>query len=171
MPRAMLRSSMISPGRGSPSLPVRRALATGAAILVRQRDGCGRHHPRPAPRSNSVICTLRDPAVPPPSLGRLKRPPAAPLRSSCWSPHLAGGRWGVGNAPTALFHLLEMLEAGRHSGGDPLGFSGRLCRRRRAKEALARVGAGSLLSRSKAGARECVVPPPLSTPSPANLRP
>lgn len=60
------------------------------------------------PADNDVICTLRDPSVPDlaASLGTTRSAAALEL----WRPRLAGALVAIGNAPTALFHLLEMLE-------------------------------------------------------------
>ena len=60
------------------------------------------------PAENDVICTLRDPSVPDlaASLGTTRSAAALEL----WRPRLEGALVAIGNAPTALFHLLEMLE-------------------------------------------------------------
>ena len=46
-----------------------------------------------------------------------------------WRPHLAGAVVAIGNAPTALFHLLDMLDAGRAAAGRDHRRSRGLCRR------------------------------------------
>ncbi|MDD9977495.1 MAG: precorrin-8X methylmutase [Boseongicola sp.] len=60
------------------------------------------------PAENDVICTLRDPSVPglAESLGTTRSAAALEL----WRDRLDGALVAIGNAPTALFHLLEMLE-------------------------------------------------------------
>lgn len=60
------------------------------------------------PAANDVICTLRDPSVPDLAarLGTTRSAAALEL----WRPRLQGALVAIGNAPTALFHLLEMLE-------------------------------------------------------------
>lgn len=60
------------------------------------------------PAGNDVICTLRDAEVPDMAarLGTTRSAAALEL----WRPRLAGALVAIGNAPTALFHLLEMLE-------------------------------------------------------------
>ena len=60
------------------------------------------------PAANEVICTLRDPEVPAMAaeLGNTRSAVALEL----WRPQLAGALVAIGNAPTALFHLLNMLE-------------------------------------------------------------
>ena len=86
----------------------RAALADGAPILCDARmvsEGITR--PR-LPTGNPVICTLHDPAVPELAarLGTTRSAAAIEL----WRPHLAGALVAIGNAPTALFHLLNMLQ-------------------------------------------------------------
>src|SRR5689334_15770533 len=62
------------------------------------------------PAQNEVICTLRDPRVPAlaDKLGTTRSAAALEL----WGDRLGGAVVAVGNAPTALFRLLEMLDAG-----------------------------------------------------------
>lgn len=86
----------------------RAALEGGAPILCDARmvsEGITR--PR-LPAGNAVICTLHDPAVPgmAAAMGNTRSAAAVEL----WRPHLAGAVVAIGNAPTALFHLLNMLE-------------------------------------------------------------
>ena len=86
----------------------RAALEAGAPILCDVRmvsEGITR--PR-LPSHNEVICTLQDPRVPELALklGNTRSAAAVEL----WRPHLAGAVVAIGNAPTALFHLLNMLE-------------------------------------------------------------
>lgn len=84
------------------------ALAAGAPILCDARmvsEGITR--PR-LPADNAVICTLHDPAVPERARDMGNTRSAAALE--LWRPHLGGAVVAIGNAPTALFHLLNMLE-------------------------------------------------------------
>jgi len=86
----------------------RAALEAGAPILCDARmvsEGVTR--PR-LPANNEVICTLHDPRVPPlaAEMGNTRSAAALEL----WRPMLAGAVVAIGNAPTALFHLLNMLE-------------------------------------------------------------
>ncbi|MCB1395905.1 MAG: precorrin-8X methylmutase [Rhodobacteraceae bacterium] len=86
----------------------RAALEAGAPILCDARmvsEGVTR--PR-LPASNEVICTLHDPRVPPLAAAMGNTRSAAALE--LWRPMLAGAVVAIGNAPTALFHLLNMLE-------------------------------------------------------------
>ncbi|MDK3018410.1 precorrin-8X methylmutase [Pseudodonghicola flavimaris] len=86
----------------------RAALRAGAPILCDARmvsEGITR--PR-LPSDNAVICTLHDPKVPEMAKAMGNTRSAAALE--LWRPHLAGAVVAIGNAPTALFHLLNMLE-------------------------------------------------------------
>ncbi len=86
----------------------RTALEAGAPILCDARmisEGITR--PR-LPAKNEVICTLQDPRVPELALKMGNTRSAAALEF--WRPHLEGALVAIGNAPTALFHLLNMLE-------------------------------------------------------------
>jgi precorrin-8X/cobalt-precorrin-8 methylmutase len=86
----------------------RAALEAGAPILCDARmvsEGVTR--PR-LPAGNEVICTLHDAGVRDlaAEMGNTRSAAALEL----WRPHLAGALVAIGNAPTALFHLLNMLE-------------------------------------------------------------
>ena len=90
------------------ALSARAALEAGAPVLCDVRmvsEGITR--PR-LPAHNEVICTLQDARVPELALelGNTRSAAAVEL----WRPHLAGAVVAIGNAPTALFHLLNMLE-------------------------------------------------------------
>ncbi len=90
------------------AIAARAALEAGAPILCDVRmvsEGITR--PR-LPASNQVICTLQDPAVP--DLARQMGNTRSAAAVELWRPHLAGAVVAIGNAPTALFHLLNMLE-------------------------------------------------------------
>lgn len=90
------------------AIAARAALESGAPILCDARmvsEGITR--PR-LPAGNQVICTLHDPAVPPLAAEMKTTRSAAALE--LWRPHLQGAVVAIGNAPTALFHLLNMLE-------------------------------------------------------------
>ncbi|WP_112384053.1 precorrin-8X methylmutase [Sphingomonas carotinifaciens] len=86
----------------------RAALAAGAPILCDAHmvsEGVTRAR---LPADNAVLCTLRDPAVP--DLARTMGTTRSAAALELWRPHLAGALVAIGNAPTALFHLLNMLE-------------------------------------------------------------
>ncbi|WP_309736697.1 precorrin-8X methylmutase [Chamaesiphon sp. OTE_75_metabat_556] len=104
----------------------RKALASGAPILCDARmvaDGVTRTR---LPVENRVICTLPDPQVPALAAQLENTRSAAALE--LWRPHLAGAVVAIGNAPTALFRLLEMLDEGAPKPalilGFPVGFVG-----------------------------------------------
>ena len=86
----------------------RAALQGGAPILCDARmvsEGITRSR---LPAQNRVVCTLHEPTVPDlaHSMGTTRSAAAIEL----WRPFLAGCIVAIGNAPTALFHLLNMLE-------------------------------------------------------------
>ena len=86
----------------------RAALEDGAPILCDARmvsEGITRAR---LPKGNEVICTLHDPSVPALAKDMSNTRSAAALE--LWRPYLAGSIVAIGNAPTALFHLLNMLE-------------------------------------------------------------
>jgi precorrin-8X/cobalt-precorrin-8 methylmutase len=86
----------------------RTALENGAPILCDARmvsEGITRAR---MPADNVVICTLQDDAVRPLAESMQNTRSAAALE--LWRPHVAGAVVAIGNAPTALFHLLNMLE-------------------------------------------------------------
>ena len=90
------------------AVSARTALEAGAPILCDAHmvsEGITRSR---LPRDNDIICTLRDPRVPTlaKSLGTTRSAAALEL----WRDQLDGALVAIGNAPTALFHLLDMLE-------------------------------------------------------------
>ncbi|KKB62146.1 precorrin isomerase [Robbsia andropogonis] len=104
----------------------RQALANGAPILCdAQMVAHGVTRSR-LPADNAVICTLNDPRVPELAREMCNTRSAAALE--LWRDHLAGSVVAIGNAPTALFHLLDMLDAGAPRPalilGFPVGFIG-----------------------------------------------
>jgi precorrin-8X/cobalt-precorrin-8 methylmutase len=113
----------------------RAALARGAPILCDAEMVAHGIIRRFLPAKNEVICTLNDELVPDlaDELGTTRSAAALEL----WRERLAGAVVAIGNAPTALFHLLEMLDRGalRPAAilGIPVGFVGAA----ESKEALA----------------------------------
>ncbi len=104
----------------------RAALVAGAPILCDSKmvaNGVTRSR---LPKANDVICTLDDLAVPnlATRLGTTRTAAAMEL----WRDRLAGALVAIGNAPTALFRLLEMLDEGAAWPaaviGMPVGFVG-----------------------------------------------
>ncbi|WP_420324823.1 precorrin-8X methylmutase [Mameliella sp.] len=99
------RDVKVSPGMVSAA---RAALEAGAPIFCDAfmvSEGVTRKR---LPAGNDVICTLREPEVPDlaTQFGTTRSAAALEL----WRPRLEGALVAIGNAPTALFHLLEMLE-------------------------------------------------------------
>jgi precorrin-8X/cobalt-precorrin-8 methylmutase len=62
------------------------------------------------PNANEVLCTLNDPNVP--RLARERATTRSAVAVDLWQTKLAGAVVAIGNAPTALFRLLELLAAG-----------------------------------------------------------
>lgn len=78
------------------------------------------------PAGNDVICTLDDPSVP--ELARNMGTTRSAAALELWRPRLGGSVVAIGNAPTALFRLLDMLDDGTPLPaaiiGIPVGFVG-----------------------------------------------
>ncbi|KST59167.1 precorrin-8X methylmutase [Methylobacterium sp. GXS13] len=114
------------------------ALQAGAPILCDVRmvaDGVTRTR---LPANNPVVCTLGDPRVP--DLAKSLNTTRSAAAMELWREHLPGSIVAVDNAPTALFRLLELLDAGVKPPaaviGIPVGFVGAA----ESKDALARDG-------------------------------
>lgn len=104
----------------------RAALDAGAPILcdaTMVATGVTRSR---LPKDNDVLCLLNEPRVS--ELARAWRTTRTAAAVSLWEPHLDGAVVAIGNAPTALFHLLEMLLDGAPRPaaivGCPVGFIG-----------------------------------------------
>jgi len=104
----------------------RAALAAGAPVLCDSAMVAAGITRKRLPAGNQVVCTLADPRVRELAdrLGTTRSAAAAEL----WRDHLDGAVVAVGNAPTALFRLLEMVAAGAPAPaavvGVPVGFVG-----------------------------------------------
>jgi precorrin-8X/cobalt-precorrin-8 methylmutase len=102
------------------------ALAGGAPVLCDSSMVAAGVTRSRLPARNEVLCTLRDPRVAELAarLGTTRTAAAVEL----WRDHLAGALVAIGNAPTALFHLLDMVSAGAPRPaavvGVPVGFIG-----------------------------------------------
>lgn len=126
------------------------ALQAGAAILCDSQmvaNGITRSR---LPRDNPVVCTLNDPATPSLATGLGTTRTAAAME--LWRDRLAGAVVAIGNAPTALFRLLELLDDGAAPPacivGMPVGFVGAA----ESKQALMdRTGAPYLTVRGRKG--------------------
>lgn len=86
----------------------RAALQAGAPILCDAHMVAEGITTARLPAHNRTICTLRDPSVA--DLARSLATTRSAAAVEHWRPHLAGSVVAIGNAPTALFHLLNMLE-------------------------------------------------------------
>ncbi|MDA8357293.1 MAG: precorrin-8X methylmutase [Actinomycetota bacterium] len=124
-----------SAGAGSAG---RAALAAGAPILADAHmvaDGVTRSR---LPAGNDVICTLGDSRVP--ELAAVMATTRSAAAVDLWVPHLDGAVVAVGNAPTALWRILELLDGGAPRPalilGFPVGFVGAA----ESKEALVEAG-------------------------------
>jgi precorrin-8X/cobalt-precorrin-8 methylmutase len=116
----------------------RQALREGAAILCDSKmvaQGITRTR---MPQSNPIVCTIEDPTVP--GLAERLANTRTAAAMELWRDRLAGAVVAIGNAPTALFRLLEILDSGAPPPaaviGLPVGFVGAM----ESKEALAADG-------------------------------
>ncbi|MFJ6249337.1 MULTISPECIES: precorrin-8X methylmutase [unclassified Streptomyces] len=129
----------------------RAALRAGAPILCDAQMVASGVTRKRLPADNEVLCALSDPAVPAlaAELGTTRSAAALEL----WRDRLEGSVVAIGNAPTALFHLLEMVAkgAGRPAAilGIPVGFIGAA----ESKDALAdnTLGLDHLVVRGRRG--------------------
>lgn len=118
----------------------RAALRSGAPILCDVAMVASGVTRKRLPANNDVVCTLSDPSVPDlaAKMGTTRSAAALEL----WRDRMEGAVVAVGNAPTALFRLLEMIEEGAPRPaaviGVPVGFVGAM----ESKEALAEHASG-----------------------------
>jgi precorrin-8X/cobalt-precorrin-8 methylmutase len=113
----------------------RGALAAGAPILCDAEMVAHGITRARLPARNEVICTLNDPRVP--DLAKQLDTTRSAAALDLWRDRLAGAVVAIGNAPTALFRLLDLIDAGAPKPaailGIPVGFVGAA----ESKEALA----------------------------------
>ncbi|WP_127501706.1 precorrin-8X methylmutase [Actinoplanes solisilvae] len=127
----------------------RKALLSGAPVLCDAEMVASGITRKRLPAGNEVVCTLRDPSVPElaEKLGTTRSAAALDL----WLDRLEGSVVAIGNAPTALFRLLEMIEAGAPRPaailGIPVGFIGAA----ESKDALAATDLEHLIVRGRRG--------------------
>ncbi|MPZ97473.1 MAG: precorrin-8X methylmutase [Propionibacteriales bacterium] len=104
----------------------RRALHAGAPVLTDAHMVASGVTRARLPADNDVLCLLHDPRVP--ELARRWGTTRSAAAVSLWADRLDGAVVAIGNAPTALFHLLELIDAGgpRPAAivGVPVGFVG-----------------------------------------------
>ena len=118
----------------------RRALASGALILVDSEMVAAGIIRARLPAGNGVLCTLGEPGVAEAAraMGTTRSAAAVDL----WRDKLEGAVVAIGNAPTALFRLLELLDAGASRPAAILGFPVGFVGAAEAKEALIAHPAG-----------------------------
>ena len=125
-----------------------QALKAGAPILVDAEMVAHGIIRRNLPATNRVICTLND-------VSQADAKEAGTTRSALavekWLPHLAGSVVAVGNAPTALFRLLELIEAGAPRPAVILGFAVGFVGAVESKEALIVSGLPHVALRGRRG--------------------
>ena len=118
-----------SPGAGDAG---RAALAAGAPILCDCRMVAERITRSRFKAGNQIVCTLNAPSVP--ELAKKMDNTRSAAALELWRPLLEGSVVAIGNAPTALFHLLNMLYAGASKPalilGFPVGYVGAAASRR-----------------------------------------
>jgi precorrin-8X/cobalt-precorrin-8 methylmutase len=135
----------------SPALVTRAraALDAGAPVLCDAEMVASGITRRRLPKDNDVVCALHDERTPrlAADLGTTRTAAALEL----WRDRLGGAVVAIGNAPSALFHLLEMVEAGAPRPaavlGIPVGFVGAA----ESKEALAASDLDFLVVRGRRG--------------------
>jgi precorrin-8X/cobalt-precorrin-8 methylmutase len=117
-----------------------RALMAGAPILVDATMVAAGIARQRLPAANEILCTLSAAAVA--TGARLRGGTRSAAAVELWRPYLAGAVVAIGNAPTALYRLLEMIAAEDPKPalilGFPVGFVGAA----EAKRALAEFGRG-----------------------------
>jgi precorrin-8X/cobalt-precorrin-8 methylmutase len=140
------RDLIFSPGAAAAG---REALRAGAPVFCDARmvaEGVTRAR---LPAHNDVVCTLADPSTPELAarLGTTRTAAAIEL----WLPRLGGSLVAIGNAPTALFRLLEAIAGGAPRPaaiiGMPVGFVGAA----ESKEALVESGLPAIAVRGRKG--------------------
>lgn len=104
----------------------RAALKAGAPILCDANMIASGVTRKRLPAANEVLCTLSDPKVP--GLAERMGTTRSAAALELWRDKLPGSVVAIGNAPTALFRLLELLEEGVGAPaaiiGAPVGFIG-----------------------------------------------
>jgi precorrin-8X/cobalt-precorrin-8 methylmutase len=127
----------------------RKALLDGAPVLCDAEMVAAGVTRKRLPTGNEVVCTLRDPRVP--ELAARLNTTRSAAALDLWGDRLGGAVVAIGNAPTALFRLLEMVAAGAPRPaaviGIPVGFIGAA----ESKDALAASDLDHLIVRGRRG--------------------
>ncbi|MFE7273364.1 precorrin-8X methylmutase, partial [Streptomyces sp. NPDC057623] len=133
----LVRDLVYSPGVVARA---REALRAGAPIFTDVQMVASGVTRKRLPAGNDVLCTLSDPAVP--GLAAQMGTTRSAAAMELWRDRLEGSVVAVGNAPTSLFRLLEMIEEGAPRPaaviGVPVGFVGAM----ESKDALAQHASG-----------------------------
>jgi precorrin-8X/cobalt-precorrin-8 methylmutase len=127
----------------------RAALSAGAPVLCDAEMVASGVTRKRLPAFNEVVCTLNDPRTP--DLAREMGTTRTAAALHLWGDRLDGAVVAIGNAPTALFHLLEMIAGGAPRPaaviGIPVGFIGAV----ESKDALAASDLEFLVVRGRRG--------------------
>jgi precorrin-8X/cobalt-precorrin-8 methylmutase len=127
----------------------RAALLRGAPVLCDAQMVASGITKGRLPAGNEIVCTLNDPAVP--ALAERLRTTRSAAALDRWGSRLPGAVVAIGNAPTALFRLLELVQAGAGRPaavfGIPVGFVGAA----ESKAALAESGLEYLVVHGRRG--------------------
>jgi precorrin-8X/cobalt-precorrin-8 methylmutase len=127
----------------------RAALLGGAPVLCDAQMVASGITRRRLPAGNEIVCTLNDQAVP--SLAQRLGTTRSAAALDLWGARMAGAVVAIGNAPTALFRLLELVDAGAGRPaavlGIPVGFVGAA----ESKAALAQSGLEHLVVHGRRG--------------------
>ena len=136
-------------GSSGASAAGRAALGRGAPVLVdTEMVSLGIIRAR-LPAANSVLCTLNDPAVA--QRATASGATRAAVAVDLWGARLDGAVVAIGNAPTALFRLLELVAAGAPRPALVLGFCVGFVGSAEAKEALAASGLPHIVLNGRRG--------------------
>ena len=124
----------------------RAALRAGAPILCDSRMVANGVTRARLPAGNEVVCTLDDPLTPglARDLGNTRTAAAIDL----WGERLGGSVVAIGNAPTALFRLMDLIDAGAPASGRHHRHPRRLRRRHRIEGGARRLEQGALARRT-----------------------
>jgi precorrin-8X/cobalt-precorrin-8 methylmutase len=116
------------------------ALAAGAPILADGTMVAAGIVSARLPARNTILCALADPRTA--EIARRLKTTRSAAAVELWRPHLAGAVVAIGNAPTALFHLLEIIAGGAPKPALVLGFPVGFVGAAEAKTALVEFGDG-----------------------------
>ena len=120
--------------RGDVVAAGRDALAAGAPVLADARMVAEGVIRRVLPAENEVVCMIDAPEAG--DAARRKKTTRSAAAVGLWTPYLSGAVVAIGNAPTALFRLLELIEEGRPRPAAILAFPVGFVGARESKELL-----------------------------------